>query len=82
MRFPGAKEKEKVSGTQGGVPTTLRLRQVGAEMQANKQIGDLQVQVNRQIAAVTLIQALGGGWQAGWMDGTAQAQPAASSTTQ
>jgi len=42
----------------------------------------VQVQVNRQIAAVTLIQALGGGWQAGWMDGTAQAQPAASSTTQ
>ncbi len=42
----------------------------------------VQVQLNRQTAAVALIQALGGGWQAGWM-GDAQAapqpQPAASS---
>ena len=26
----------------------------------------VQLQVNRQTAAVALIQALGGGWQAGW----------------
>ena len=41
-----------MSGTQGSVPITLRLRQVGVEMQANKQIGHLQVQVNQQIADV------------------------------
>ncbi len=27
----------------------------------------VQTQVNRQIAAITLIQGLGGGWQAGWL---------------
>jgi hypothetical protein len=52
MPSPEAPDKEKGSGTQGGVPTVLRLRQVGAEMQANKHIGDLQVQVNQQIADV------------------------------
>jgi outer membrane protein TolC len=26
----------------------------------------LQLQVNRQLAVVTLVQALGGGWQAPW----------------
>jgi len=31
----------------------------------------LQLQVNRQLAAVALVQALGGGWQAPW-----PAQPA------
>ena len=29
----------------------------------------LQLQVNRQLAAVTLIQSLGGGWQAPWLPG-------------
>ncbi|MBX9833128.1 MAG: TolC family protein, partial [Burkholderiaceae bacterium] len=29
----------------------------------------LQLQVNRQLAAVTLVQALGGGWQAPWQPG-------------
>jgi len=29
----------------------------------------LQLQVNRQLAAVTLIQALGGGWQVPWQPG-------------
>ena len=39
----------------------------------------VQVQLNRQLAAVSLIQALGGGWHAGWMEGEAQpGQPAAS----
>jgi len=33
----------------------------------------LQVQVNRQTAAVALIQALGGGWHADWMAQTQQA---------
>ncbi|SCX61500.1 efflux transporter outer membrane subunit [Variovorax sp. EL159] len=40
----------------------------------------VQVQLNRQTAAVALIQALGGGWQAGWMGGDAQA--ATTATTQ
>jgi outer membrane protein TolC len=35
----------------------------------------LQLQVNRQTAAVTLIQALGGGWEANWL----AAQPASAS---
>ncbi|OPH11480.1 RND transporter, partial [Azospirillum brasilense] len=29
----------------------------------------LQLQVNRQLAVASLVQALGGGWQAPWMDG-------------
>lgn len=29
----------------------------------------LQLQVNRQLAAATLVQALGGGWQARWEGG-------------
>jgi hypothetical protein len=52
MPFQEATEQEKGSGIQGGVPTVLRLRQVGAEMQANKHIGALQLQVNQQIAEV------------------------------
>ncbi|MDA8457230.1 efflux transporter outer membrane subunit [Acidovorax sp. GBBC 3334] len=36
----------------------------------------LQLQVNRQLAVASLVQALGGGWQASWMDGTGGA-PAA-----
>jgi len=41
----------------------------------------VQLQVNRQTTAIALIQAMGGGWQAGWMDGAAQAQPATSPAT-
>jgi NodT family efflux transporter outer membrane factor (OMF) lipoprotein len=37
----------------------------------------VQVQLNRQLAAVSLIQALGGGWHAGWMEGEAQPGQAA-----
>jgi len=42
----------------------------------------VQLQVNRQTTAIALIQAMGGGWQAGWMDGAAQAQPVTSPATQ
>jgi NodT family efflux transporter outer membrane factor (OMF) lipoprotein len=37
----------------------------------------VQLQVNRQNTAVALIQAMGGGWQAGWMEGNAKADAAA-----
>jgi len=40
----------------------------------------VQVQRDRQTAAVALIQALGGGWQAGWMEGGAQAATPAQPT--
>ncbi|AVS99583.1 RND transporter, partial [Paracidovorax avenae] len=33
----------------------------------------LQLQVNRQLAVASLIQALGGGWQAPWMEGSGAA---------
>jgi len=39
----------------------------------------VQLQVNRQTSAIALIQALGGGWQAGWMGSGTEAaaqQPA------
>ncbi len=37
----------------------------------------VQLQVNRQTTAIALVQAMGGGWQAGWMGrSTAGAQPA------
>lgn len=36
----------------------------------------LQLQVNRQLAVVALVQALGGGWQPQWADGIASAEPA------
>ena len=37
----------------------------------------VQLQVNRQTAAVALIQALGGGWQAGWAGETLSSAPSA-----
>jgi hypothetical protein len=52
MPLQEATGQEKGSGIQQGVPTVLRLRQVGAEMQASKHIGELQQQVNQQIAEV------------------------------
>lgn len=41
----------------------------------------VQLQVNRQTTAIALIQAMGGGWQAGWMGSSAGAQPADPATT-
>lgn len=38
----------------------------------------VQLQVNRQAAAIALIQAMGGGWQADWMGAT---RPAGNSTS-
>ena len=40
----------------------------------------LQLQVNRQTAAVALIQALGGGWQAEWGSPTSS-RPASAATS-
>jgi NodT family efflux transporter outer membrane factor (OMF) lipoprotein len=36
----------------------------------------VQLQVNRQTTAIALIQAMGGGWQAGWMGGSINADQA------
>ncbi|MBY0409291.1 MAG: efflux transporter outer membrane subunit, partial [Burkholderiaceae bacterium] len=36
----------------------------------------LQLQVNRQLAVVGLVQALGGGWQPSWLEGVVSAAPA------
>ncbi|MDM0030833.1 efflux transporter outer membrane subunit [Variovorax sp. J22P271] len=44
--------------------TSVVVAQVSA---LNSRRALLQVQVNRQVAAVTLIQSLGGGWHAEWM---------------
>ncbi|MFM9924957.1 efflux transporter outer membrane subunit [Variovorax sp. H27-G14] len=41
----------------------------------------VQLQVNRQTTAIALVQAMGGGWQAGWMGSSAGAQPADQATT-
>lgn len=41
----------------------------------------VQLQVNRQTTAIALIQAMGGGWQAGWMGSSAGTQPADQATT-
>ncbi len=41
----------------------------------------VQLQVNRQTAAVALIQALGGGWQAGWAGETFSSAPPAAQAT-
>jgi outer membrane protein TolC len=36
----------------------------------------VQLQVNRQTTAIALVQAMGGGWQAGWMGSSAGGQQA------
>jgi NodT family efflux transporter outer membrane factor (OMF) lipoprotein len=40
----------------------------------------VQLQVNRQTTAIALVQAMGGGWQAGWMGSGAGGQPADAAT--
>ncbi|MDM0009684.1 efflux transporter outer membrane subunit [Variovorax sp. J22G73] len=41
----------------------------------------VQLQVNRQTTAIALVQAMGGGWQAGWMGGSANTQQTDPATT-
>jgi len=42
----------------------------------------VQLQVNRQTTAIALIQAMGGGWQAGWMGAASNADQATAPRTQ